>query len=225
MKFIKKYKFILILFIIAGVIAAGLSYNPAQQPAKTVVEVTPSPSPVTVYETPEVSASVTETPAPTAIPPSTPLPSPLPAPVVPTPEETITCTLLIRCNTVLNNRSVLNPEKAELIPSDGVIYPETVIEFSSGESVFDVLLRETKRTKIHLEFTKAPLYGSTYIEGIGNLYEFDCGELSGWMYKVNDKFPHYGCSNYKLKPGDKIEWVYTCNLGKDIGGENISQNQ
>ena len=82
-----------------------------------------------------------------------------------------------------------------------------------------------KNNKIHFEFVNAPLYGSTYVEGIGNLYEFDCGELSGWMYKVNGSFPNYGCSKYILSPGDKIEWVYTCDLGKDIGGENISQNQ
>ena len=59
-----------------------------------------------------------------------------------------------------------------------------------------------------------------YIEGIHNLYEFDCGDLSGWMYKVNGWFPNYGCSRYQLKQGDVIEWVYTCDLGKDVGGGN-----
>ena len=62
------------------------------------------------------------------------------------------------------------------------------------------------------------------IEGIANLYEFDCGELSGWMYKVNDWFPNYGCSRYELKDGDKVEWVYTCDLGKDVGGDYSAQN-
>ena len=72
--------------------------------------------------------------------------------------------------------------------------------------------------KIHLEFEDTPIYNSVYIEGIANIYEFDCGELSGWMYKVNGWFPNYGCSRYQLKAGDKIEWVYTCDLGNDIGG-------
>ena len=62
------------------------------------------------------------------------------------------------------------------------------------------------------------MYNSAYIEGINNLYEFDCGELSGWMYKVNGWFPNYGCSRYQLKEGDVIEWVYTCDLGVDVGG-------
>ena len=61
-------------------------------------------------------------------------------------------------------------------------------------------------------------YGSVYVQGINHLYEFSCGELSGWMYKVNGVFPNYGCSKYVLKNGDKIEWVYTCDLGRDVGG-------
>ncbi len=69
-----------------------------------------------------------------------------------------------------------------------------------------------------MEFEDTPIYNSAYIEGIANLYEFDCGELSGWMYKVNGWFPNYGCSRYQLKAGDKVEWVYTCDLGVDVRG-------
>ena len=114
--------------------------------------------------------------------------------------------------------SWLDKEKWELVPSDGVISKEQTVEFYDGESVFDLLQREMKNSKIHMEFENTPMYNSAYIEGIGNLYEFDCGELSGWMYKVNDWFPNYGCSRYQLKQGDKVEWVYTCNLGIDVGG-------
>lgn len=82
-----------------------------------------------------------------------------------------------------------------------------------------VLKRETRASKIHMEFVFTPMYNSAYIEGIHNLYEFDCGNLSGWMYKVNGWFPNYGCSRYMLKNGDVIEWVYTCDLGRDVGGD------
>lgn len=62
------------------------------------------------------------------------------------------------------------------------------------------------------------MYNSAYVEGIGNLYEFDCGNMSGWMYKVNDWFPNYGCSRYELKNGDTVEWQYTCyGYGADLG--------
>ena len=59
-------------------------------------------------------------------------------------------------------------------------------------------------------------FGSVYIQGINYLYEFSCGPLSGWMYKVNGEFPNRGCSKYELNDGDVIEWVYTCNLGMDV---------
>lgn len=139
-------------------------------------------------------------------------------------DEALTCTLSVRCDTVLKNIERLDKEKSELVPKDGVIYAEQTVTFYEGESVFDVLVREMKRNKIHLEFENTPIYNSAYIEGIGNLYEFDCGELSGWMYKVNDWFPNYGCSRYQLKAGDKVEWIYTCDLGADIGGDYSERN-
>lgn len=107
---------------------------------------------------------------------------------------------------------------AELVPGDGWILPPVTAAFSEGESVFSVLQRTCREQGIHMEYENTPIYGSAYIEGIGNLYEFDAGELSGWMYAVNDSFPNYGCSRYTLKDGDVIRWVYTCDLGRDVGG-------
>lgn len=127
------------------------------------------------------------------------------------------CTLSVRCDTILDNLDKLKPEKAELIPADGVILKQTEAEFFEGESVFNVLKREMKKHKIHMEFVNTPVYGSAYIEGIANIYEFDCGELSGWMYRVNGVFPRYGCSRYMLSDGDCIEWLYSCDLGVDLG--------
>ena len=129
-----------------------------------------------------------------------------------------TCTLSVRCDTILNNMKYLDKEKVELVPSDGILFKTATITFYEGESVFNVLQREMKRAKIHMSFRNTPIYNSAYIEAINNLYEFDCGELSGWMYKVNGWFPNYGCSRYQLKQGDVIEWVYTCDLGRDVGG-------
>lgn len=151
-----------------------------------------------------------------------PVPEGKPVPVEP--QEAVfkdtacTCTLSVRCDTILDNMAYLAGEKAELVPGDGVIFPASKVTFYEGESVFNLLQREMKRNKIHLEFRNTPMYNSAYIEGINNLYEFDVGELSGWMYKVNDWFPNYGASRYQLKEGDVVEWVYTCDLGRDVGG-------
>lgn len=157
-------------------------------------------------------------------------PVPVGKPVPVEPENTVisdkelTCTLSVRCDTILNNIGRLDKDKAALVPPDGVIFAEKTVTFYEGESVFNVLVREMKRSKIHMEFENTPLYNSAYIEGIANLYEFDCGELSGWMYRVNGWFPNYGCSRYRLRDGDKIEWIYTCDLGADIGGNYSTRN-
>ena len=55
------------------------------------------------------------------------------------------------------------------------------------------------------------------MEGIDNLYEFDCGQQSGWLYRVNGYSPGYSSSQYVLSDGDQVEWLYTCDLGQDVG--------
>lgn len=151
-----------------------------------------------------------------------PVPEGKPLPVEPQDvtigNKSYTCTLEVRCDTILNNIDDLDPEKIELVPENGIIFPTTTVPFYEGESVFNVLQREMKKAGIHMEFVNTPIYNSAYIEGINNLYEFDCGELSGWMYKVNGWFPNYGCSRYQLQQGDVIIWDYTCDLGRDVGG-------
>ena len=153
-----------------------------------------------------------------------PIPEGKPLPVEPenqeiNKEKTYTCTFSIECSTILNNLSDLDPDKLELIPTSGVILAPTTVTFYEGESVFDVLQRVCRENNIHLEFSWTPIYNSSYIEGIHNLYEFDCGELSGWMYRVDGWYPNYGCSRYQLADGEVVEWRYTCDLGEDVGRE------
>ena len=116
---------------------------------------------------------------------------------------------------------LLSEELAEMLPQDGIIL-SCDAGFTEGESVADIFLRETKDAGILTEVSFTPVYGSVYVEGIANLYEFDCGELSGWMYKVNGEFPGYGCSEYYPKDGDVVEIVYTCDLGKDVGNTDFT---
>ena len=152
-----------------------------------------------------------------------PVPEGKPKPVEPEDTEVnkskgYTCTFSIECSTILNNLDMLDPDKLEMVPSGGVILAKTTVTFYEGESVFDVLQRICKEKGIHMEAEWTPIYNSAYVEGIHNLYEFDCGALSGWMYKVNGWYPNYGSSRYQLKDGDVVEWRYTCDLGNDVGG-------
>lgn len=125
-----------------------------------------------------------------------------------------TCTIMVECSTILNNMDKLDASVKEFVPEDGMILKEKEVDFSEGDSVYDVLNRELKKEKIMME---ASFTGSSaYVEGIDNIYEFSCGELSGWEYSVNGEFPGKSCSDYKVENDDVIEWHYTCDLGEDL---------
>ncbi len=151
-----------------------------------------------------------------------PVPEGMPLPVEPqdaeTTDEEFHCTISISCASILDHMDDCKKNKRELVPEDGWILKPTEVVFYGGENVFQLLKRVCKQNGIHMEFENTPIYNSAYIEGINNLYEFDVGNLSGWMYSVNGWFPNYGCSRYALKDGDIVEWRYTCDLGYDVGG-------
>lgn len=132
------------------------------------------------------------------------------------------CTITIRCDTIFDNVDSMEEAKLPYVPEDGVILPVITVEFTPGETVFDVLKRVCEAGNLQIEYSWTPLYDSYYIEGINHLYEFDCGFESGWMYKVNGWFPNYGCSAYTLQGGEEIVWAYTCvGLGMDLGAERM----
>lgn len=129
-----------------------------------------------------------------------------------------TCTIEVRCDTILDNMGDLAPGKSSCVPGNGVILAASTVRFAQGDTVLDVLKAAASATGLQLEYSYTPGYGSYYVEGINNLYEFDCGNESGWMYKVNGWFPNYGCSEYQVRDGDVIVWCYTCKgYGADLG--------
>lgn len=165
--------------------------------------------------TPDTSSKPEETTPPT---------DPKPEPETPSssqntqPEEqATTCSISIVCSTVLDHLDWLTPGKEDILPADGVMLAATEVEPQEGETVFSLLQRVTREQGIQMEANFTPGTGSAYVEGIGNLYEFDCGQRSGWLYFVNGISPGYSCSEYTLKPGDRVEWVYTCDMGQDVG--------
>ena len=125
-----------------------------------------------------------------------------------------TVTLTIRCDTAVNNGMHLESKWAGIVPASGCILDTTTFEINDGDTVFDVLCQARDKFKLHMQYKGAG--SGIYVEGINNLYEFDGGRWSGWMYCVNDWYPNYGCGVYYLQPGDVIEWNYTCDLGCDL---------
>lgn len=131
--------------------------------------------------------------------------------------STGSCTLTIECHTLLDNLEDVKESKKQYVPASGVILKKTKVTFTEGETVYDILKRTCKQAGIQLEVSYSSGYGSYYVEGIGHLYEFDCGRESGWVYSVNGKQPNYGCSSCVVQEGDQIVWSYTCSgMGKDV---------
>lgn len=135
--------------------------------------------------------------------------------------ESETVFLTIRCDTILDNWSSLDPalQYEKYVPQDGVILARKEYVLRSGDTVYDILDRAIRHDRIQMECVYSANYASVYVQGINHLYEFSCGALSGWMYQVNGQFPNYGCSRYALQDGDEIIWCYTCDLGRDVGCE------
>lgn len=150
--------------------------------------------------------------------PATPAPTPNPPAL--NPARKISVTMMIRCDTAVKNWNNLKPNKQDhhVVPADGCILPVTTESVDAGETVYDLLVSVCEHNRIQMQHKGYAIYNSEYIQGINNLYEFDCGQLSGWMYCVNGWYPNYGCSQYVLKNGDAVQWNYTCNLGRDLPG-------
>ncbi|PKM71843.1 MAG: hypothetical protein CVU91_11855 [Firmicutes bacterium HGW-Firmicutes-16] len=198
--------------------------GPGAAASVSVQDTSAAPSSVNAVS-PEISAAPSEsTDSNAAMKNPSSKPSDTLAPVTSAqPEETAppetassTCSLTISCKTILDNIDKLTKGKETLAPTDGWLLNLTDVKYTEGETVLDVLKRELKARDMHLEFSVSPLYNTVYIEGICNLYELDCGELSGWMFTVNGVFPNVGCGEYKLSDRDNIAFVYTCDLGRDV---------
>ena len=190
---------------------------------------TPAPS------TPQTdgSSAEDETPAPdipvpspqaeeTAPPAAQPAPeTPASGQTEPPEEQATTCSISIVCSTALDHLDWLAEGKEEILPAGGVMLSATEVEPQAGETAFSLLQRVTREQGIQMEASFTPGTGAAYVEGIGNLYEFDCGQRSGWLYFVNGISPGYSSSEYVLKPGDRVEWLYTCDMGQDVGASAV----
>ncbi len=102
----------------------------------------------------------------------------------------------------------------EHIPADGVVLSPCEFEIAEGDTVYSILTEAARQYGIHLDNSGSD--SMAYIAGIANIYEFDFGELSGWMYFVNGEKASVGCGEYVLSDGDIIEWIYSREMGKDL---------
>ncbi|MBR5365565.1 MAG: DUF4430 domain-containing protein [Clostridia bacterium] len=119
-----------------------------------------------------------------------------------------TVTMTIRCDTVTDKTD------SDLIPRDGVILPVTEFPIEEGDTAYDILTEAARTYGIQIESRGTE--GMRYVAGIHYLYEYDFGDLSGWMYHVNGTAPSVCSDAYVLADGDVIEWLYSCEIGNDL---------
>ena len=104
--------------------------------------------------------------------------------------------------------------EADNIPENGYLLGPETIDIYDGETAFELLDRLARERGIILDIKGSDDY--IYVAGIAGLYEYDYGELSGWMYYVNGSAPSVNSSQYVLKDGDRVEWRYTREIGHDL---------
>ena len=103
--------------------------------------------------------------------------------------------------------------------TDEEIYPPNTLYVAEDSTVFEILSEVCRTENIQLDYEKNSVYGLAYIKGINSIYEYDHGDLSGWMYRVNGELPNIGCGYYKVKDGDTVEILYSTNIGRDLGDD------
>lgn len=119
----------------------------------------------------------------------------------------MTCTVVVNCAVLLDNLEFLDQDKHELVPADGLILPPTELIFSAGETAMDVFRNACQPQGLHYEIVNGSF---AYVRGIGNIYEFDVGPKSGWLYTVNGESMPVAASEYIMANGDTLEWLYFC---------------
>jgi len=118
-------------------------------------------------------------------------------------------TMSVRVDALVENMHLVDTDMHELIPSDGIIFPESRVTIYEGDSVFDVLQRELRDARVHMSFSTLPGFDLVLVDAINNIAPLAIAPMSGWQYRVNAENPLVGASQYILSDGDVIEWRFT----------------
>ncbi|MGO1372066.1 MAG: DUF4430 domain-containing protein [Senegalia sp. (in: firmicutes)] len=59
-------------------------------------------------------------------------------------------------------------------------------------------------------------YGGNYIKSINGLGEFDKGQMSGWMYWVDNQYANLGVGEYEIKSGQEVVIFYVENYTENV---------
>ena len=88
----------------------------------------------------------------------------------------------------------------------GIILSDYSVSINEATNVFDATFIACRENEILM--SSRGLSGTRYIEGIADLYEFDYGPASGWVFYVNEISSTKSSGVYELNEGDEIRWEY-----------------
>ncbi len=117
----------------------------------------------------------------------------------------VTVKVEIDCSDILANYNMLDEslKDEKYVPSNGIILKETEITVDENATALDVLKAVAKENNIHIDASDG------YVKGINYIYEKSCGEMSGWVYEVNNE-PIM--TEYTVSEGNLITWKYICDF-------------
>lgn len=117
------------------------------------------------------------------------------------------------CGCVSTRIDATNTVTIEAVHEDGrVLLKPTQVPLPDGASVFEALTIAAKEQGVVLAFDGSK--PNRYVEGIGGLFAFSEGELSGWLYYVNGESPTVGADQYEIQDGDEYRFLFVTDFTK-----------
>ena len=124
-------------------------------------------------------------------------------------EVWFSCSIEVVCYELSENPELMKESYRSYIPQNGVLIEKSEVKVLEGTTVYDVLNAACKINNVAIDSVYNPFYKTYYVKAIGNLYEKDAGDMSGWVYMINGQSPMLGASACKIKDKDVITWKYT----------------
>ena len=115
----------------------------------------------------------------------------------------IKVSLSIMCGTLES----VDKDLMDKVSTDGEILKKTEFMITPGMTVLDVLKASG------VDFVE----NGGMVSEINGLGSGQAGEMSGWLFTINDEFPMDAVDQLTLNEGDEILFAYTCDGGEDLG--------
>lgn len=98
--------------------------------------------------------------------------------------------------------------KVSIKAIDGYWMKNKSVTIEDDSTVYDAFMEALEDSDIEQEGAKSGYIESMTKDGV-TLGEFDKGDNSGWLYKVNGDRPDVGIKDFELKDGDRMLFYYT----------------